>query len=80
MSDLSSDQVAAFNANSGFMPENLGTLILGIFFATLIVWGVWAIKTAYAGWSSQQLTHKEFFMVVVRYTVIYIVMTFILLS
>lgn len=80
MSDLSPEQVAVFNTNSGFMPENLGTLILSILFATLIVWGVWAIKTAYAGWSSQQLTHKEFFMVIVRFTVIYIVMSFILLS
>lgn len=80
MSDLSTDQVTAFNANSGFMPEQLGILILGILFATLIVWGAWTIKTAYAGWATQQLSHKEFLMVVVRFIVIYVVLTFLLLS
>ncbi len=77
---LSADQTNAFNTNSGFMPEQLGVLILSALFAILIVWSVWAIKTAYAGWVSQQLSHKEFLMVVVRCSVIYIVLTFLLLS
>lgn len=77
---LSSDQINAFKTNSGFMPEQLGVLILSFFFAILIVWGFWAIKTAYSGWVTQQLSHKEFLMVVVRYAAIYVVLTFFLLS
>lgn len=80
MSDLSTEQVTAFNINSGFTADQLGMLILGFLFAVLIVWGAWAIKTAYAGWATQQLSHKEFLMVVVRFTVIYLVLTFLLLS
>lgn len=77
---LSPDQVSTFHTNSGFTPEQLGTLILSVLFAVLIVWGVWAIKTAYAGWVTQQLSHKEFVLVVVRFAVIYCVLTFLLLS
>lgn len=80
MSDLSNDQLIAFKTNSGYMPEQLGTLILMVLFAVVLVWGVWAIKTAYSGWTAQQLTPKEFFMVLVRFLVIYIVLTFFLLS
>lgn len=77
---LSADQTNAFNTNSGFMPEQLGVLILSALFAILMVWSVWAIKTAYSGWVSKQLSHKEFLLVVVRCSVIYIVLTFLLLS
>lgn len=80
MSDLSADQIAAFNTNSGFTAEQLGTLILGVLFSILIVWGFWAIKTAYYGWTTKQLSSKEFVLVVVRFGVIYCVLTFFLLS
>lgn len=80
MSGMSSDQLTAFNTNSGFTPEQLGTLILGVLFAVLIVWGVWAIKTAYYGWVTQQISNKEFVLVIVRFGVIYSVLTFLLLS
>lgn len=78
--NLSNDQVNAFQTNSGFTPEQLSTFILSVLFALLIVWGVWAIKTAYSGWSAQQLSHKEFVMVIVRFVLVYIVLTFVLLS
>jgi len=77
---LSADQVSAFNTNSGFTAEQLGTLVLCVLFALVIVWGVWAIKTAYYGWTTQQLSNKEFFMVVVRFCSVYCVLTFLLLS
>lgn len=80
MSLLSDEQIQAFNNNSGFMPEQLGTLILSLLFAILIVWGVWAIKTAYSGWVTQQLSHKELVLVIVRFGVVYVVLTFLLLS
>jgi len=36
---LSRDQINAFNTNSSFLPEQLGSVILGILFAVLILWG-----------------------------------------
>lgn len=80
MNPLSADQLAAFKSNSGFTPEQLGVLILSVLFAVLLVWGVWAIKTAYSGWVAQELSFKAFLMVVVRFGVIYLVLTFFLLS
>lgn len=77
---LSTSQSEAFSINSGFTAEQLSTLILGFFFAIFILWGVWAIKTAYSGWVTKQLSHKEFVMVIVRFGVIYCVLTFLLLS
>lgn len=80
MSDLSAEQVVAFKTNSGFTAEQLGTLILCVLFAVLIVWGVWAIKTAYYGWTTKQLSSKEFVLVIARFGMIYCVLTFFLLS
>ena len=78
--NLSADQLQAFKANGGFDPSQLGVLIIAAVFAVLLVWGVWAIKTAYAGWVTQQLSHKEFSLVVVRFLAIYVVLSFVLLS
>lgn len=78
--NLSADQLNAFNSNSGFTPEQLGTVILGVLFAVLIVWGMWAIKTAYSGWVTKQLSNKELVLVIVRFGMIYCVLTFLLLS
>lgn len=77
---LSNDQLNAFQTNSGFTPDQLGTLILSLLFAIFILWGVWAIKTAYSGWVTKQLSHKEFVLVVVRFAVLYCILTFFLLS
>lgn len=78
--DLSAEQIQAFKVNGGFEPSQLGILIVAAVFAVLLVWGVWAIKTAYAGWVSEQLSHKEFSLVVVRFFALYIVLSFVLLS
>ena len=77
---LSNDQINAFKTNSGYMPEQLGTLVLSFLFAIALVWGVWAIKSAYSGWVTGQLSQKEFALVIVRFAIIYCVLTFFLLS
>lgn len=77
---LSTDQINAFKANSGYLPEQLGTLVLSFLFAITLIWGVWAIKSAYSGWVTGQLTQKEFVLVLVRFSIIYCVLTFFLLS
>lgn len=78
--NLTSDQLTAFKANGGFEPGQLGMLIVAAVFAVLLVWGVWAIKTAYSGWANNQLSHKEFTLVVARFIALYVVLSFMLLS
>ena len=77
---LSADQNLAFQANSGFTPAAVSTVVLGIVFAALLLWGVWAIRTAYTGWAEQHLNNAQFLMVVVRFLALYLVLTFFLLS
>ncbi|MET0377660.1 MAG: TIGR03758 family integrating conjugative element protein, partial [Spongiibacteraceae bacterium] len=49
-------------------------------FAVLLLWGVWAIRTAYIGWAEQRISQRLFLGVVLRFTAMYLVLTFFLLS
>lgn len=49
-------QVSAFQANSGIAPSAMATVLVGVVFAVLLVWGVWAMRTAYVGWSKAAST------------------------
>ena len=77
---LTPDQLTAFQANSGFTPAALSLLLLSAVFAVLLLWGVWAIRTAYVGWSEQHISQRLFLGVVMRFTAMYLVLTFFLLS
>jgi integrating conjugative element protein (TIGR03758 family) len=76
----SADQVAAFQANGGFAPSAVSTVVLGFVFAVLLLWGVWAMRTAYVGWAEQRLTQRQFLGVIVRFAAMYLVLGFFLLS
>ncbi|WP_369326297.1 TIGR03758 family integrating conjugative element protein [Alcaligenes nematophilus] len=73
-------QISAFQANSGIAPSAMATVLVGAVFAVLLVWGVWAIRTAYVGWSENRLNQRQFLGVVVRFLTMYLVLTFFLLS
>ncbi|MEL2330786.1 TIGR03758 family integrating conjugative element protein, partial [Klebsiella pneumoniae] len=45
-----------------------------------LVWGVWAIRTAYVGWSEGRLNQRQFLGVCIRFVAIYLVLSFFLLS
>jgi len=77
---LSTDQLSAFKINGGFEPTEVATLLLCAVFVVLLVWGVWAIRSAYSCWATNQLSHKEFVLVVVRFSAMYLALTFLLLS
>ncbi|UVO16335.1 MULTISPECIES: TIGR03758 family integrating conjugative element protein [Pseudomonadaceae] len=77
---MNTAQIAAFQANSGLTPTEMATVLLGAVFAVLLLWGVWAIRSAYVGWAEEQLSHRQFLVVVVRFVVLYLVLTFFLLS
>ena len=76
----SADQVAAFTANGGFAPGAVSTVVLGFVFAILLLWGVWAMRTAYVGWTEHHLTQRQFLGVIVRFVAMYLVLGFFLLS
>jgi integrating conjugative element membrane protein (TIGR03745 family)/integrating conjugative element protein (TIGR03758 family) len=70
----SADQVAAFTANGGFAPGAVSTVVLGFVFAILLLWGVWAMRTAYVGWAEHHLTQRQFLGVIVRFVAMYLVL------
>lgn len=76
---MTADQIAAFQANSGFTPADVSTVSLSFVFAVLLLWGVWAMRTAYAGWAERQLTQRQFLAVIVRFVAMYLVLGFFLL-
>jgi len=76
----SADQVTAFHANGGFTPTAVSTVVLSIVFAVLLLWGVWAMRTAYVGWAEQRISQRQFLGVIVRFLAMYVVLTFFLLS
>ena len=73
-------QLSAFQANSGIAPAVMATVLVGAVFAVLLLWGAWAIRTAYVGWAESRINQRQFLGVVVRFLAMYVVMTFFLLS
>jgi integrating conjugative element protein (TIGR03758 family) len=77
---MTQDQIAAFLANGGFDPSACAVLILSTVFAVVLLWGVWAMRCAYVGWSEQQLSGRVLVMLIVRFVAMYLVLTYFLLS
>ncbi|WKV49503.1 TIGR03758 family integrating conjugative element protein [Dickeya fangzhongdai] len=77
---MTAAQISAFQANSSITPAAMSTVLIGIVFAVLLLWGAWAIRTAYIGWAENQLNQRQFLGVIVRFLAMYLVLTFFLLS
>ncbi|MBH1444223.1 TIGR03758 family integrating conjugative element protein [Stenotrophomonas hibiscicola] len=77
---MTAAQQAAFQAHSGFTPAQMAVLVLSLLFAVTLLWGAWAIRTAYTGWAEQRLSNRQFVGVVIRFVALYLVLTFFLLS
>lgn len=77
---MTAAQQAAFLAHSGFTPAQIATLVLSLVFAVTLLWGAWAIRTAYTGWAEQRLNNRQFVGVVIRFVALYLVLTFFFLS
>ncbi len=77
---MNSAQLTAFQANSGITPSVMATALGGVVFAVLLLWGVWAIRTAYVGWAENRINQRQFLGVIVRFLAMYVVLTFFLLS
>jgi integrating conjugative element protein (TIGR03758 family) len=77
---MSADQLTAFVSNGGFTPADSAVFFLGGVFAVLLLWGVWAMRTAYVGWAESSLSARQFLLVIVRFVAMYLALTFLLLS
>jgi len=77
---MSADQLTAFQSNGGFTPSAVANLLLSVTFVVLLLWGVWALRTAYVGWAESSLSGRQFFGVIVRVVALYLVLTYFLLS
>lgn len=73
---MNSAQLTAFQANSGITPPVMATALGGVVFAVLLLWGVWAIRTAYVGWAENRINQRQFLGVIVRFLAMYVVLTF----
>ncbi|WP_248746223.1 TIGR03758 family integrating conjugative element protein [Pseudomonas sp. MWU12-2037] len=77
---LSAEQSTAFLAHGGFTPEASSSLLVSAVFAVLLIWGVWALRTAYVGWAEHKLTQRQLLGVAVRFAAMYVALTYFLLS
>ena len=77
---LSTEQNTAFLAHGGFTPGASASLLIAVVFAVLLVWGVWALRTAYVGWAEHKLTQRQLLGIAVRFAAMYAVLTYFLLS
>ena len=73
-------QVSAFQANSGIAPSAMATVLVGAVFAVLLVWGVWALRTAFVGGAESRRNQRQFLGVRIRFVAMYLVLSFFLLS
>ncbi|MDR2015205.1 MAG: TIGR03758 family integrating conjugative element protein [Azoarcus sp.] len=76
---LESDQATAFYINAGFPPGQVSFVMRGIVFAVLLLYGAWAMKTAYSGWAEQSLTNAQFAMLIARFLALFLALGFFLL-
>lgn len=74
------DQMTAFLSNGGFTPSACATLLLSGVFVVLLLWGVWAMRTAYVGWAERHVSPRMFLAVIVRFVAMYLALTYFLLS
>lgn len=77
---MTQDQMTAFLSNGGFTPSACATLLLSGVFVVLLLWGVWAMRTAYVGWAERHVSPRMFLAVIVRFVAMYLALTYFLLS
>lgn len=77
---MNADQITAFSSNGGFAATDCAVLLESAVFVVLLLWGVWALRTAYVGWAEGGIPNRVFVGVLVRFVALYLVLSFLLLS
>lgn len=76
---MTATQSSAFEAAAGVPPSATSTLFLGIAIGILALWGVWTYQSVYRGWASRNLDGKVAAGAAVRWTLMFMIMTYMLL-
>ncbi len=77
---MNAAQANAFTANSGFAAAAVQNAMVACVLAVALVWGVWAVRSAYVAWADQAISQRQLLIVAIRVAAIYAVLTFFLLS
>ncbi|AYL79961.1 TIGR03758 family integrating conjugative element protein [Pseudomonas savastanoi pv. phaseolicola] len=77
---MSSTQTSAFEAAASFTPASSNTLWTGIAVGILLLWGVWVFSSIYRGWATRNLAAPAAAVAAARWAVLFMIMTFMLLS
>ncbi|QXH87761.1 TIGR03758 family integrating conjugative element protein [Pseudomonas shahriarae] len=76
---MSQQQLAAFRALGGFTPQQSTTLLIGLVLASALVFAAWALGSGYRGWATGQISQAKFVGLTMKVSLIYILLTFLLL-
>lgn len=77
---MTTAQTAAFKATGGFAPDKLSDLVVGFVLAVLLVWGAWAVSTAYKGWTRGQVEKSALASLLARFAMLYLLLLALLVS
>lgn len=76
---LSSAQSSAFETAGGFTASDSNIFWLGLTVGLAMFWGIWVFQSIYRGWATRNLDRTIAASGVVRWTVLFMIMTFMLL-
>ncbi|MFJ5299201.1 TIGR03758 family integrating conjugative element protein [Pseudomonas sp. NPDC088368] len=76
---MTSAQASAFSTAGGFTATESSTLWVGLAVALIVLWGVWTFQSIYRGWATRNLDRAAATGGVIRWTLLFMIMTFMLL-
>jgi integrating conjugative element protein (TIGR03758 family) len=76
---MSPQQLTAFQAMGGFTPQQSATLVIGLVLSSALLFAAWALGSGYRGWATGQISQAKFVGLTLKVTLIYILLTFLLL-
>lgn len=77
---MSATQTSAFQAAAGFSPANSSVLWTGLAMGILLLWGIWVFQSIYRGWATRNLDRAAATASAIRWALLFMIMTFMLLS
>jgi integrating conjugative element protein (TIGR03758 family) len=76
---MSSAQSSAFQTAGGFSAADSNVLWVGLAVVITTLWGVWVFQSIYRGWSTRNLDQAAATAGVIRWTLMFMIMSFMLL-
>lgn len=79
MSSMTAAQSSAFQSTGGFAATTVSSVLVGLVFIALFLWGAWAMVTAYRGWANQRLDRSVVVTTFARFIAMWLVLGYLLL-